>query len=351
MAAEELVQGVLAGDVQGQSLGAPPRPPPHLAQARDRAWEGDADRRVQLPDVDAQLERVGGDDRQQLAGRQPSLDLAPLLGRVAGPVGGDPLGELRAAQLLEPGASEPLDQLDPAPAAEEADRPHPLANQVGEQLGGLGEDRAPRHRPRVDDRRVPDPDPPAGARSAVGIDQAEGLADQPLGELHRIGDRRRGEDEPGAGPVHAGDPPQPAQDVGDVRPEHAPVGVRLVDDDPAQAGEEVSPVAVVGQDADVEHVGVGEDQVRAAPDLRPVVARRIAVVDRVAKLRQAQRGQLSRLVLGEGLGRVEVEGAVAGIADQPVKDGKVEGQRLARRGAAGDDRIAVGGRVERLELV
>ena len=177
---------------RARALAAPARPPPHLPQARDRAGEGDADRRVQLPDVDAQLERVGGDHREQLAGRQPSLDLAALLGRVAGPVGGDPLGELRAAQLLEPGARKALDQLDSAPAAQEADRPHPLADQVGEQLGGLGEDRAPRHRPRVDDRRIPDPDPAAGARSAVGIDQAEGLADQPLGELHRIGDRGRG---------------------------------------------------------------------------------------------------------------------------------------------------------------
>ena len=35
----------------------------------------------------------------------------------------------------------------------------------------------------------------------------------------------------------------------------------------------------------MEHVGVGEDQVRAAADLRPVVARRVAVVDRVAELR------------------------------------------------------------------
>ena len=59
-----------------------------------------------------ELERVGGDHREQLAGRQPGLDLAALLGRVAGPVGGDPLGELRATELLEPGAGKALDQLD-----------------------------------------------------------------------------------------------------------------------------------------------------------------------------------------------------------------------------------------------
>ena len=340
MAAEELVQRVLAGDVQGEPLGAPAGPPPHLPQARDRAGEGDADRRVQLPDVDPELERIRGDHREQLAGRQPGLDLAALLGRVAGAVGGDSLCELGAAELLEPGAGKALDQLDSPPAAQEADRSHPLADQVGQQLGGLGEDRAPRHRPLVDDRRVPDPDPPPGARSAVRIDQAEGLADQPLGELHRVGDRGRGEDEPGAGPVQARDPPQAAQDVGDVGAEHAPVGVGLVHDHPAQAGEEVAPALVVGQDADVEHVGVGEDQVRATPDLRPVLARRVAVVDRVAQLRQPERGQLPRLVLGERLGRVEVEGPLAVVPGELVQHRQVEGERLARSGAAGHDRVA-----------
>src|SRR2546423_11415952 len=90
MAAEELVEGVLARDVQGEALASPPGPAPHLAQARDRAGEGDADRRVQLADVDAQLERVGGHHRQQLSRHQASLDLAALLWRVAGPVGGNP---------------------------------------------------------------------------------------------------------------------------------------------------------------------------------------------------------------------------------------------------------------------
>ena len=55
------------------------RPAPHLAQARDGAREGDADRRVELADVDAQLERVGGDHREQLARRQARLDLPSLL--------------------------------------------------------------------------------------------------------------------------------------------------------------------------------------------------------------------------------------------------------------------------------
>src|SRR4051794_10702615 len=91
MAAEELVERVLPGDVDGESAAAAARPPPHLPQAGDRAREGDADRRVQLADVDAELERIGGDHGEQVPGGQPGLDLAPLLWRVTGPVGRDPL--------------------------------------------------------------------------------------------------------------------------------------------------------------------------------------------------------------------------------------------------------------------
>ena len=85
VAAEELVEGVLAGDIDGEAAVSAPGPPPHLPQAGDRARKGDADRRIELADVDAELEGVGGDDGEQLAGGQPRLDLAPLLGGVAAP--------------------------------------------------------------------------------------------------------------------------------------------------------------------------------------------------------------------------------------------------------------------------
>ena len=83
------------------------------------------------------------------------LDLAPLLRRVAAAVGGDPLGQLGLAAPLQRLAGEALDQLDPAPAFEEADRPHPVRDQLGEQVGRLGERRAPRAARLVDQRRVP----------------------------------------------------------------------------------------------------------------------------------------------------------------------------------------------------
>ena len=98
MAAEELVQRVLARDVHREAAAATARAAPHLAQRGDRAGERHADRRVERADVDAELERVGGDDAQQLAVDEPALQLAPLLRRVAGAVGRDPVGELRGAR-------------------------------------------------------------------------------------------------------------------------------------------------------------------------------------------------------------------------------------------------------------
>ena len=103
------------------------------------------------------------------------------------------------------------------------------------------------------------------ARRGVVVDEVElGEAGEPLGELDRVGDRRAGQQEARLGAVDRGGPPQPPQHVGDVRAEHAAVDVRLVDDDEREVGEQVAPGGVVGQDPDVQHVGVGDDQVASA---------------------------------------------------------------------------------------
>ena len=151
-------------------------------------------------------------------------------------------------------------------------------------------------------------------RSACGaassIDEGERRqAGQRLGQLDGIGDRGGGQQEARLGAVDGRRPPQPPQHVGDVRTEHAAVDVGLVDDDEGEVGEQVAPGRVVGQDPDVEHVGVGDDEVAALADRRALLARRVAVVDgRADRLVQPEAAQRARLVLGERLGRVEVEG-------------------------------------------
>ena len=101
---------------------------------------------------------------------------------------------------------------------------------------------------------------------------------------------------------------------------------RLIDDDPAEVGEEVAPLRMVGQQADVQHVGVCEHEVGAAADRRALLARGVAVIDRLAQIRRPQLVQLSRLVLGQCLGRIQVERPRAGVARQHVEDRQVETQ-------------------------
>src|SRR5690242_11398635 len=138
MPAEELVQRVLAGDVDRQPATAAPGASPHLPQARDRARERHTDSRVELADVDAELQRIGRNDPEQLAGGELALDLLALGGSVSRAVGRDAIGEL----VVEPVAGVAEDQLDALARLYEADRPRPGRDQLGEQLGRLGQRRA-----------------------------------------------------------------------------------------------------------------------------------------------------------------------------------------------------------------
>src|SRR5215211_3713411 len=114
MAAEELVERVLAGHVHGESGGAAPGAAPHLAEARHRSGEGHAQGGVELADVDAELEGVGGHYGEQLALGQVALDLPALNRRIAGPIGDDPRREVWAPRIFQAQTRVSLYQLDAA---------------------------------------------------------------------------------------------------------------------------------------------------------------------------------------------------------------------------------------------
>jgi hypothetical protein len=124
-----------------------------------------------------------------------------------------------------------------------------------------------------------------------------------------------------------------------VRAEDAAIHVRLVHDDEPQVVERVAPPVVVGEHPDVEHVGVREDRVRAAPDVRAPLDRRVTVVDRGSETGQAERSEPARLVLGERLRRIEVQRARRRVACDRVEGGQRERERLPGRRAGRDDGV------------
>ncbi len=183
-----------------------------------------------------------------------------------------------------------------------------------------------------------------------------------------LGRRGGGGDEhrPGSvGAVVGADPAQPAHQVGHVGSEDAAVAVGLVHDHVAQPAEEPCPPGVVGQDPEVQHVRVGQDEVRVVAD--PAAGRRVgvAVVGLCPDGGKLQRPDGGQLVGGQGLGggKVQGDGAVvvdlARVGEDPqfgpvdrIQRRQLVGQRFAGGSAGGDHHVLAGmGEVGGLDLV
>ena len=193
-------------------------------------------------------------------------------------------------------------------------RPRP--HQVHQQIGGLRQGAAAVPGLGVLQRRVPDHDLLGPGGRGVVVHRRDGEAGEARGQLPGVADGGRGEDEGGVGPVVGGQAAQAAQHQGDVAAEDAPVGVQFVHHHQAQVPQEAGPAGVAGEDADVEHVGVGEHRVGVAAHPGPGLLLGVAVVDRRHQFLQAQPVERGELVLGEGLGGEDQQGG--GPAGRPA---------------------------------
>ena len=123
-----------------------------------------------------------------------------------------------------------------------------------------------------------------------------------------------------------------------MRAEDAAVDVRLVDHHDREVGEEVGPRGVVREDPEVEHVGIGEDDVGVAADRRsaaPSACRR--------RRSPAARSTPSALSALGGPGRApwSGRGGARARAWRARTSGSAAGSTATRRrGAGGDDRRA-----------
>ncbi len=174
LAHEELVECVLARDEHREPVAPPAGSAPLLAEARHGAREADGDCAVEEADVDAELERVGRRDAEQLAGDQPPLDLAPLGGRVPRPVGGETSGRLG----VEPLGREAVDQLGGLAALGEADRSQAARDELGEQPRALAERARPQLQRLVQQRRVPERDRSGRPRCGIVLDDGRLVAEE-----------------------------------------------------------------------------------------------------------------------------------------------------------------------------
>ena len=135
---------------------------------------------------------------------------------------------------------------------------------------------------------------------------------------------------------------KPAQHHRDLRPEDAAQHVRLVDHDDRQPEQEVGPPRVIGQQRQVQHVGVREHQVRVLADQRALALRGIAVVDRRAHLRQLERAHRAQLVARQRLRREQEQRRRLRRGERGLGGRDLIDERLAARGAGGEHDVASG---------
>ena len=117
-----------------------------LQEGGDAAGRADLAHELDRPDVDAELERRGGDERLQLAGPQPALDPVPAVLRQAAVVRGDHVVAEPLAELVREPLGEPA-------GVDEHERGAVLAHELGDPVEHvvhlLGRGRPPRARRRA----------------------------------------------------------------------------------------------------------------------------------------------------------------------------------------------------------
>ena len=299
------IERIIAGDEHGHPpLPGPAGAPRLLPQGRQSSRPAGDDDEVEPGDVDAQLQGIRRRHGQQLARPQSGLEHPALFGQIPAPVRCDLAGQglVHLSHLVADGLREGFGA---AAGGDERDRPKARAHRIGDDIGCLDQTAAPV--PARRHRGFPQ-------RKAAGRPRRRILGHRlcgPTGQLRkshvRVSHRRRGSDDDRGRAIVGGDAQQAAQDERDMGPEHSAVPVGLIDNDEAEVLEHPSEALVLGQNAAVEHVRVGEDDVRmpSRPVLRdlrgvPVIAGRTHALD-------DEPFEFGQLIGGQGLRRRDVD--------------------------------------------
>ena len=232
-----------------------------------------------------------------------------------------------------------MDELGTLAALGKRQRAQSLLDKARLQLRGLGERGRAKAKLGIEELRVPKHDGAGRVRSPIVANHRHGSARESKAELARIRDRGGREQKLGCRTVKRSESAEAANDVRHVRPKHAAIHVRLIDDHKPEVREHVRPQIVVRQHPNVEHVGIREQYARRPPQRGALLNRRVSVIDRRPQGRQPIACQRAELILRESLGRVEIDRAGVRIGGQGIKHRQVERECFARRCARRDQHV------------
>ena len=250
--------------------------------------------------------------------RSCALELAALLGQVAAAVGRDLPGQRRVDLGQQLGGGD-RDLLGAAPRPDERQGADVLGDQVGEQVGGL-RGRGPAQRGAVlagepGQRRLPQRQR-RPRRAASRRRSRRARRDRSAGPAAASGSATVAEASTnvGARAVGRADPAQPAQHLGDVRAEHPAVVVALVDHDVAAAGtRKARQRSWPGSSERCSMSGLVSTY-SAWSRAHSRWSRLLSPSWVVTRTSRPERGEPGELVLGQRLGRREVERGGAALA-------------------------------------
>ena len=173
-------------------------------------------------------------------------------------------------------------------------------------------------------------------RRAVLVDDFDLLhPEQTRPGLSRIRRRRTRQQEDRISPVHPAEPAKPTDDLGHVGPEDPAVPMCLVDDDIPQTSQQGGPPGVGGQHCVVQHVWIGEDVPGLLPGESALGVVGVTVEGGNQPVARPDFAADPVLVVGQGLRRGQIQGAVAfqGIAQggRQIRGGRVRQHRSRRR--------------------
>src|SRR5713226_1501489 len=296
----------------------------------DGAGVAGHDHGVERTDVNAELQSTGGNDASNFSVAEAAFDFAALVRQVAAAIAANGFRFSRQVRirLLQIGEKNFGVQT-------RIGKDHGLHIVFQEFLGharGFVDIAAADAQSAIHNGRIVKDEGFFRGGSAVGIEDFDFGFKKSCSEVSGVGDGGGTADELGIAAVKVGDAAEAAENIAEVAAEDAAVGVQLIEDDVTEVFEEAGPARVVREDAGVQHVWVGQDDVTFFADGFASVRGCVAVVGENAEAifqTLVELVKFGELVLREGLGGEEVECAGVGIFKDRVQNREVIAERLA----------------------